>query len=192
MEGTWNGRLQCLNLGAQCLHPQILLFGHCLTKEALAASLWPLKMPLMENDLQEKGLWFKRTINYLLDSNQRLIYTTEGFGPCTCLKSVCNISDLMLVISWPCHPLYGLCCSQSAQALWGIWGSFFRSPGRELKYHSSGFSCLMSDGFCTPVQTNYCNVPSEPQLYYQNVLEKKIRAVQHVLKMGSCCNVSVM
>lgn len=28
-----------------------------------------------------------------------LIYTTEGFGPCTRLKSVCNTSDLMTVYS---------------------------------------------------------------------------------------------
>lgn len=44
------------------------------SKEVLAASPWPLQMPLMESNLQGKVLWLKETIYYLLDSNQVDLY----------------------------------------------------------------------------------------------------------------------
>lgn len=136
-------------------------------KEALAASPWPLKMPLRVTC--KRGFCDLR--------GPFIISLTLIRGWVIPLKDldhvhVRKVFAISLIwwwlLAWPCwpwYPHYGLWYTLSAQAFRGIWSSFFRSPGRWLRYHSFGFSCLMSDGFCTPVLTNYCTVPSEPQLY---------------------------
>lgn len=46
----------------------------------------------------------------------RLLCTTEGFGPCTCLRNVCKMLIWWWLMAWPCwpgYPHYWLWCFQS-------------------------------------------------------------------------------
>lgn len=164
------------------------------SKEVLAASPWPLQMPLMKSDLPGRVLWFKETIYYLLDSTQADLYhwsiwTTymsekclqylwfdDGYYP--------DLADLD-IHTMDCDPLkvlehfggFGVVVLEALVDCWNIT--------------ALDFPALCQIALALQVLTKFCTVPSQLQLYYCNVVEE-IRAVQHLLEVGSCCNISAM